>query len=265
MNVSERPITGTSTGKPPACQTPRLISSTRCRKCAWQLIRSFHVFRMPITGLPSNSSVPKPDCFCRERWPNERRSSGPKYRKLRSSSGDRLECESMWSNSPLQRRHVNALAACKRCASVSEFVPQRSARHAAPVKNMIAGIGGHQACARLRIPIVCRTAEWNEPWLDGARLNPDNGGCACECGSAIGVFGATVFVVNGTLDFVRRLLPRPGKCDFSHFRLLRKEFRVFPSSLPVPITACRIPVEQWERACRVIRCQCACRSVLHEV
>ena len=53
MNVSPMLITGISTGKPPACQTPRLISCTRCGKCVWHGFNSFHVFRMPITGLPT--------------------------------------------------------------------------------------------------------------------------------------------------------------------------------------------------------------------
>ena len=33
-------IAGSSTGKPPACQTPRLTSSTRCLKCAWHGLMS---------------------------------------------------------------------------------------------------------------------------------------------------------------------------------------------------------------------------------
>src|SRR5882724_3111704 len=37
MNVSEREVTGISNGKPPACQTPRLISSARWRKWVWQV------------------------------------------------------------------------------------------------------------------------------------------------------------------------------------------------------------------------------------
>ena len=49
-------IAGSSTGKPPACQTPRLTSSARCRKCVWQGLMSLQVLMMPITGLPMKSS-----------------------------------------------------------------------------------------------------------------------------------------------------------------------------------------------------------------
>ena len=46
-------IAGSSTGKPPACQTPRFTSSARSRKCAWQGFISLQVLTMPITGLPA--------------------------------------------------------------------------------------------------------------------------------------------------------------------------------------------------------------------
>jgi hypothetical protein len=53
--VSPSEIAGISTGKPPPCQTPRFTSSARVRKCAWHGLRSLHVLRMPITGLPAKS------------------------------------------------------------------------------------------------------------------------------------------------------------------------------------------------------------------
>jgi hypothetical protein len=46
---------GISTGKPPACQIPRLPSSARVRKCAWQGLMSLQVLTIAITGLPANS------------------------------------------------------------------------------------------------------------------------------------------------------------------------------------------------------------------
>ena len=49
-------IAGSSIGKPPACSTPRLTSSTRCLKCEWQLPMSLQVLRIAITGLPSQSA-----------------------------------------------------------------------------------------------------------------------------------------------------------------------------------------------------------------
>jgi hypothetical protein len=47
---------GISSGKPPACRTPRLTSSTRFLKCEWQLPMSLQVLRMAMMGLPSQSA-----------------------------------------------------------------------------------------------------------------------------------------------------------------------------------------------------------------
>ncbi len=52
-NGSDSDIAGNSTGKPPACQTPRFTSSTRCLKCVWQGLMSLHVLMIAITGLPA--------------------------------------------------------------------------------------------------------------------------------------------------------------------------------------------------------------------
>jgi hypothetical protein len=43
-------------GNPPACQMPRLISSMRCGKCAWQVWKSDQVERIAMTGLSLKSS-----------------------------------------------------------------------------------------------------------------------------------------------------------------------------------------------------------------
>ena len=56
-NGSDSDIAGSSTGNPPACQTPRLTSSARSRKCVWQGLSSLQVFRMAITGRPLYSSA----------------------------------------------------------------------------------------------------------------------------------------------------------------------------------------------------------------
>ena len=52
-NGSDSEIAGISTGKPPACQTPRLTSSARSRKWLWQGLMSLQVLMMAMTGLPS--------------------------------------------------------------------------------------------------------------------------------------------------------------------------------------------------------------------
>ena len=55
---SDSEIAGSSIGKPPACSTPRLTSSTRCLKWPWQVPMSLQVLMMAITGLPTQSSGP---------------------------------------------------------------------------------------------------------------------------------------------------------------------------------------------------------------
>ena len=49
-------MAGISSGKPPACQTPRFTSSTRCLKCEWHWLRSLQVLTMAMTGLFSKSA-----------------------------------------------------------------------------------------------------------------------------------------------------------------------------------------------------------------
>ena len=51
--TSASDIAGISTGKPPACQTPRFTSSTRCLKWVWQELMSDQVLMMAMTGLPA--------------------------------------------------------------------------------------------------------------------------------------------------------------------------------------------------------------------
>ncbi len=56
ISCSPSDIAGSSTGKPPASSTPRLMSSTRSGKWVWQVLRSFQVLTMPMIGRPANSS-----------------------------------------------------------------------------------------------------------------------------------------------------------------------------------------------------------------
>ncbi len=53
---SDSDIAGSSSGKPPACSTPRLTSSTRCLKWVWQGLMSDQVLTIAITGLPAQSA-----------------------------------------------------------------------------------------------------------------------------------------------------------------------------------------------------------------
>ena len=50
-------IAGSSSGKPPACQTPRFTSSARARRWPWQALMSLQVLMMPMTGLPAQSAA----------------------------------------------------------------------------------------------------------------------------------------------------------------------------------------------------------------
>ena len=52
-NGSDSEMAGISTGKPPACHTPRLTSSARLRKWVWHWLISLQVLMMAITGLPA--------------------------------------------------------------------------------------------------------------------------------------------------------------------------------------------------------------------
>src|SRR5580700_4282095 len=67
-SVSPSAMAGNSSGKPPACHTPRLTdSATRCR---WTLhgASSDQVVAMPITGRPSNTSDVNPWLRIHARW-----------------------------------------------------------------------------------------------------------------------------------------------------------------------------------------------------
>src|SRR5690606_8148403 len=52
--VSPSDMTGNSSGKPPASQTPIFTCSARLRKCELQGVSSEKVLQMPMTGRPSN-------------------------------------------------------------------------------------------------------------------------------------------------------------------------------------------------------------------
>ena len=66
--LSEAEKTGTSTGKPPASKTPCFTRSAITLRCALQGVSSDQVFRIPITGRPSNKSWGNPWFFIQPRW-----------------------------------------------------------------------------------------------------------------------------------------------------------------------------------------------------
>ena len=66
--LSEAEKTGTSTGRPPASQTPFFTFCARSRRCALQGVSSDQVLRMPITGRPSKAWCGSPWFFIQPRW-----------------------------------------------------------------------------------------------------------------------------------------------------------------------------------------------------
>src|SRR5882724_466984 len=66
-SVSPSDMTGNSSGKPPASQTPVFTCSASVRKCVLQGVSSEYVLQMPMTGRPSNWSWGTPRFFTQER------------------------------------------------------------------------------------------------------------------------------------------------------------------------------------------------------
>src|SRR5258706_11594098 len=93
MFVSPSDITGNSSGKPPASQTPRLTCSAIWRKCALQGVSSDQVLQIPITGRPSNTWSGNPWLRIQLRCTKPSLSVFPNHaaeRYLRFSSGTNL-------------------------------------------------------------------------------------------------------------------------------------------------------------------------------
>src|SRR6516162_7204715 len=88
--VSDRVDAPNSTGKPPACHTPRLTCSARSRRCIWHGFSSDQVLMIAMTGLPACSTASTPSCRIRDLWLNERRLFAPNQAALRSVSGVRV-------------------------------------------------------------------------------------------------------------------------------------------------------------------------------
>jgi HD-GYP domain-containing protein (c-di-GMP phosphodiesterase class II) len=66
MKFSASESTGISMGMPPAWSTPFFTFSASTLKCRWQGLISDQVFRMAMTGLPAQSSGPRPSCRARD-------------------------------------------------------------------------------------------------------------------------------------------------------------------------------------------------------
>src|SRR5215469_14021638 len=85
--VSDRVDAPNSTGKPPACHTPRLTCSARSRRCIWHGFSSDQVLMIAMIGLPACPASSTPICRIRDLWLNERRLFEPNHPALRKVSG----------------------------------------------------------------------------------------------------------------------------------------------------------------------------------
>ena len=83
MTGSPRLITGNSSGKPPAFQTPRFTASATRSRCALQGVTSLAVLQIPITGRPSKFSAANPWFFIHDRCAKFIISSPPNQAWLR--------------------------------------------------------------------------------------------------------------------------------------------------------------------------------------
>jgi hypothetical protein len=63
INGSLNEMTGNSSGRPPACMTPRFTAWAKVRKCALQLVNSDQELQIPMIGRPVIASVVKPSDF----------------------------------------------------------------------------------------------------------------------------------------------------------------------------------------------------------
>src|SRR3954453_10283861 len=83
--ISDSPsdITGNSSGKPPACSTPRLTDSARPRRWTLQFTSSLQLLQIPISGLPRNAWSVTPLDFSHDRCRKPSRSRRSIHSALR--------------------------------------------------------------------------------------------------------------------------------------------------------------------------------------
>jgi hypothetical protein len=60
ISISANDITGNSSGKPPAIQTPRFTASAIGRRFTLQFVSSLQELQMPMIGLPSKTALENP-------------------------------------------------------------------------------------------------------------------------------------------------------------------------------------------------------------
>src|SRR6476646_1682306 len=63
ISASPSESTGNSSGKPPACRTPRFTATASSRRCELQLTSSLQLLQMPISGFLWIVSSEKPSDF----------------------------------------------------------------------------------------------------------------------------------------------------------------------------------------------------------
>src|SRR5438132_9767538 len=86
MSDSPSDMTGNSSGKPPACRTPRLTAAASPRRWTLQLTSSLQELQIPITGRPRKASLDTPVDFSHDRWRNPSRSRRSNHSRERRPS-----------------------------------------------------------------------------------------------------------------------------------------------------------------------------------
>ena len=123
--VSDKVATGNSSGKPQACQTPRLTCPARSRRCMWHGLISDQGLRMAMTGLPSCSAGRYPSWRIRDRWLKVR--SVPPVGPVPNQAALRSV-----SSQPSPRQRAITVATLARPPGASTLDGGRTAREARP-------------------------------------------------------------------------------------------------------------------------------------
>src|SRR6476620_10321364 len=95
ISASPSESTGNSSGKPPACRTPRFTATASSRRCELQLTSSLQLLQMPISGLLWIVSSEKPSDFIQLRCRNPSRPSPSNQLLLRYSVSFELTSSSL--------------------------------------------------------------------------------------------------------------------------------------------------------------------------
>ena len=108
ISCSPRDIVGNSRGTPPACHTPRLTNSARCRRWTLQGASSDQLLHTPMTGRPSSSAASIPSICMLPRCALPGRPSARNHPWLRRPDTCRSVCSgsAVTAGSPRRSPHM---------------------------------------------------------------------------------------------------------------------------------------------------------------